>query len=367
MARGPTAGAEFKRLRGDLELGDPAPVLLFHGDEGFYRERAAEVAVERLLADGLKEFNLDRRDGKETGPADWVALASNRPMLGTRRVIVVTAADGWLKVGGLGQAEKAQQEQLSVFAETSRSGTIILQAAVADKRSRLWKLLKKRGHAYLFERMKSIREAETFLQDRFSGEGIRVEREACRYLAETLGTAIPDLLTEVRRLCIFAKDRSELTLADVEGQIAPTRTHTVFEFVDALGRQDASQALSVLDRLLEGGIKSDRKTDVQAIPLILISLIHRQIRNMLMARSLVKDHGVEPRDLARELGVPPFVAEKTLRQARRFPERRLQETLEELADMDLRLKSTALPARSLLEGLIFRVCAAAPHRGKATT
>ena len=364
MARGPSAGAEIKRLRGDLELGAPAPVLLFHGDEGFYRERATTLAVDHLLSDGLREFNLDRRDGKETGPGDWVALASNRPMLGTRRVIVVTAADRWLKAGGQSASEKSQQEQLADFAEHSRSGTILLQAATADRRSRLWKLLQKRGHAYQFDLMRTIEEAETFLQERFKGEGVRVERQACRYLAETLGTGIPDLLTEVRRLCIFVGDRKELTLADVEGQVAPTRTHTVFEFVDALGHRDARQALGVLDRLLDGGIKSDRKTDVQAIPLILVSLIHRQIRNMLLAQSLVKDHGTDPRDLARQLGVPPFVAEKTLRQARRFPEHRLQETLEELASVDLRLKSTALPSRALLEGLIFRVCAAAPRRGE---
>ena len=366
MARGPTAAAELKRLRGDLELGDPAPILLFHGDEGFYRERAAAIAVDHLLSDGLRDFNLDRRDGSETGPADWVALASNRPMLGTRRVIVVTGAERWLKVGGLNQTEKAQQELLTNFAETSSSGTIVLQAASADKRSRLWKLLQKRGHSYLFPPMQSIEEAESFLSDRFSGEGIRVERAASRYLADILGTSIPDILTEVRRLCIFLGDRKELTLADVEGQVAATRTHTVFEFVDALGRRDARQALAVLDRLLEGGIKSDRKTDVQAIPLILTSLLHRQVRNMLLAQSLVKDHGIEPRGLARDLGVPPFVAEKTLRQARRFPERRLQDTLEELASMDLRLKSTSLPPRSLLEGLIFRVCAASPRRGGRT-
>ena len=363
MARGPIAAAELKRLRGDLEADGPMPILLFWGDESFYRERAAAISVDRLLSDGLPDFNLDRRDGKETGPSDWVALASNRPMLGTRRVIVVTGAERWLKVGGLSQTEKAQQEQLTTFAETSSSGTILLQATSADKRSRLWKLLQKRGHAYQFAPMQSIEEAESFIAARFSGEGVRVDRAACRYLAELLGTSIPDILTEVRRLIIFIGDRKELALADVEGQVAATRTHTVFEFVDALGRRDARQALGVLNRLMEGGIKSDRKTDVQAIPLILVSLLHRQVRNMLLAQSLVKDHGVEPRGLARDLGVPPFVAEKTLRQARRFPERRLQETLEELAAVDLRLKSTSLPPRSLLEGLIFRVCAAEP-RGK---
>ncbi|MFH1531752.1 MAG: DNA polymerase III subunit delta [Pseudomonadota bacterium] len=358
MSRGPTAGAELKRLRGDLALGEPAPVLLFHGDEGFYRERAATLAVDHLLSDGLRDFNLDRRDGKETGPGDWVALASNRPMLGTRRVIVVTSADRWLKVGGTNAAEKAQQDQLADFAETSRSGTIVLQATSADKRSRLWKLLQKRGHAYEFPPMRSIEEAESFVTDRFSGEGIRLERGVARYLAEILGTSMPDLLTEIRRLCIFVGDRKVLTMEDVEGQVAATRTHTVFEFVDALGNRDAPQALAVLARLLEGGLKSDRKTDTQGVPLILVSLLHRQVRNMVLARSLVRDHGVEPRGLARDLGVPPFVAEKTLRQARRFPERRLQETLEELASVDQRLKSTSLPPRALLEGLIFRVCAA---------
>jgi len=352
----------MKRLRGDLELGEPAPVLLFHGDESYYREIAATVAVEHLLSDSLSDFNLDRRDGMETGPANWVALASNLPMLGTRRVIVVTSADRWLK-GGLKKDEKVQLEQLTGFAETSRSGTIILETANADKRSKLWKLLQKRGHAYQFDLMQSIREAESFLEDRFSGERVRVERGACRYLAETLGTAIPDLLTEVRRLCIFAGDRKELSIADVEGQVAATRTHTVFEFVDALGQRNAGQALAVLARLLEGGIKSDRKTDVQGIPLILVSLVHRQVRNMALTKSLVKDHGLDPRGLARELGVPPFVAEKTLRQARRFSQRGLRGIMDELSAVDLRLKSTSLPPRALLEGLIFRICAADPRGG----
>jgi len=357
------ARAELKRLRGDLELGEPAPVLLFHGGESYYQEHAATMATDLLLADSLRDFNLDRRDGKVTGPDEWVALASNRPMLGTRRVIVVTAAERWLKAGGLKTDEKAQQNQLADFADAkSKPGTILLLAATADRRSRLWKVLQKRRGAYEFAPMQTIEDAETFLQDRFHAEEIRVERSTCRYLAEALGTAIPDLLTEVRRLVIFLGDRKELTLEDVEGQVSRTRTHTVFEFVDALGRRDARQALGILDRLLEGGVKSDRKTDVRAIPLILVTLLHRQMRNMTLALSLVKDHGMDPGGLARELGVPPFVAQKTLRQAHRFSATHLQRTLEELAAVDLRLKSTALPARALLEGLIFQVCAEPQRR-----
>ena len=359
--------AELTRLRGDLELSEPAPVLLFHGGESFYKEHAATLATDLLLADSLRDFNLDRRDGKVTDPGEWVALASNRPMLGKRRVIVVTAAERWLKAGGLKTGEKALQNQLADFADAeSKPGTILLLAATADRRSRLWKVLQKRRCAYEFVPMQSIEEAESFLQDRFRNEDIRVERSACRYLAETLGTAIPDLITEVRRLVLYLGDRKELTLEDVEGQVSRTRTHTVFEFVDALGHRDARQALGILDRLLEGGIKSDRKTDVHAIPLILVSLLHRQIRNMILALSLVKDHGVDPGALARELGVPPFVAQKTLRQAHRFSATQLQRTLEELAAVDLRLKSTALPAQALLEGLIFQVCAEPRRRGRGT-
>ena len=358
------AKAELTRLRGDLELGEPAPVLLFHGGESFYRERAAAVATDHLLADSLRDFNLDRRDGNVTGPGEWVALASNRPMLGNRRVIVVTAADRWLKAGGLKTDEKTQQNLLADFADAeSKPGTILLLAATADRRTRPWKVLQKRRCAYEFAPMQTIEEAETFLLDRFRGEEIRVERNACRYLAEALGTAIPDLLTEVHRLIIFLGDRKELTLADVEGQVSRTRTHTVFEFVDALGRRDARQALDILDRLLEGGIKSDRKTDVRAVPLILVTLLHREMRNMTLALSLVKDHGVDPGGLAREMGVPPFVAQKTLRQAHRFSAAQLKRTMEELSAVDLRLKSTALPARALLEGLIFQVCRPESRRG----
>ncbi|MBM4370349.1 MAG: DNA polymerase III subunit delta [Deltaproteobacteria bacterium] len=359
MAPTESAAAELRRLRGDLELGDPGTVLLFHGEDSFHQEAATALAVERLLAGSLREFNLDRRDGRETGPAEWMALAASRPMMGTRRVILVTAADRWLRASGLKEEEKEQQEALAAFAERAgaRGGTLVLQASTADRRTRFWKTLQKAGRAYHFPPLKELEEAEAFLLDRFRGEGVRCDADACRYLAEALGTSTADLLTEVRRLVLYLGERRELTLADVEGRVADTRSHTVFEFVDALAQRDAARALRVLERLLEGRIQSDRKTDAQGVPLILVSLVHRQVRSMLLARSLVKDHGLDPSQLARELGVPPFVAQKTLRQARAVPPEQLQHALDLLAELDLRLKGSSLPDRALLEGLVFRLCA----------
>jgi DNA polymerase III subunit delta len=354
-----SASEEFRRLEGELELADPKPVYLLYGEETFFLKRAASLASIRLLKESLKDFNLETLDGDTSGPADWISRASSRPMMGNRRVVMVTKADRWLMAGLKKNDDKAAVAELVSFVERgSRFGSIVLSATQPDKRTKLFKSLRSLGAAFYFAPIKTIGEAERFLQDRLMSAGISYERGVCRYLAEILGSDMNTMLSELKRLKDFlGEDRKDLTMADVQGLIAKTRTHTVFEFTEAIAEGDGIKAMSILSRLLEGGIKSDRKTSTAGVPLVLLTLLSRTFRQMLMARSMAKDHGMDKGAIVKALGIHPFVADKVMRQSKRFSAAQLEVIISAIVEADINLKSTSIPARFLLEGLVFQLCA----------
>ena len=77
---------------------------------------------------------------------------------------------------------------------------------------------------------------------------------------------------------------------------------------------------------------------------------------MLMALSLEREQGASSREIASVLKLHPFVADKILKQAHRFSPGVLERTMDELAQIDVRMKSTGVSGALLLEGLVFRLC-----------
>ena len=84
-------------------------------------------------------------------------------------------------------------------------------------------------------------------------------------------------------------------------------------------------------------------------------MVARHIRLLLKARVLLHE-GSDRSDLPRLLGVPGFVANKLLDQARRIRGAKLEESLARLAATDFELKSSRRPSRLVVEQAILELC-----------
>ena len=179
------------------------------------------------------------------------------------------------------------------------------------------------------------------------------------------GTDLRRLLNELEKLSLYrmsslsslpsgGKNMDLETIATVLGR---GKAQSIFKFVDAVGAGNAAQALRQLGRLLEEGEP----------PLKILALVDRLFGQLRVTREVQagSSGGRGGANLARILGVPPYAVKGLSEAARRFDRAGLANALRRLSETDRILKSSALPARLVLESLTISLCARGRKRQPA--
>src|SRR5688500_1688112 len=82
-------------LEAQLAAGELQPLYVVVGDDEGDKDAIAR-AFQAAVPEDVQPFAFERRSALETDPGDVVSSARTMPLLGDRRVIVVTRAEKWL-------------------------------------------------------------------------------------------------------------------------------------------------------------------------------------------------------------------------------------------------------------------------------
>lgn len=157
--------------------------------------------------------------------------------------------------------------------------------------------------------------------------GGAIEPVAAQAFAAIVGSDLWRAHNELEKL-LHASTGAAVTLADVEQMLTAPLEENIFRFLDALAEKNAAMALKLLEEHFLAG------TD----PQYLLRMLQWQFRNLLAVRWSL-DHGVQPRSLAKQLRLHPFVAQKTADRARAFSFETLRALYDDLILMDEVLKT----------------------------
>lgn len=149
-----------------------------------------------------------------------------------------------------------------------------------------------------------------------------------------VGNDVWQLSLELQKLAAFASTQpvndemiANFVKANFEDQI--------FEFIDAVAQGQTERALKLLGEQRLAG-----STDHH-----LFAMLARQVRLLLSATDVLeRNPNATKSDIAKELDVHPFVAQKTLTQARRFNLAQMKRLHRLLFDLDLKLKRSQVKA-----------------------
>jgi DNA polymerase-3 subunit delta len=147
---------------------------------------------------------------------------------------------------------------------------------------------------------------------------------------------------EITKLLTYVDYKRPVGAEDVNDLTAQTGQVDVFDMVDALAGGNTRQAIGLLHRLLE----------VQD-PLSLFGMIVRQFRLLLQAREVIEEgRGAQ---IAGELHLHPFVADKLAAQGRRFNMPQLKSIYHRLLLLDEATKTGQSPADLALDTFIAEI------------
>jgi DNA polymerase-3 subunit delta len=168
----------------------------------------------------------------------------------------------------------------------------------------------------------------------------KIEPTAAAKLAEMVGVDTRQAGMEIAKLLAYVNWARPVQGSDVETVCIVTSQQSVFDFVDALSQGNGKVAQKLLHRLLEN-----------EDPFSLWGMVVRQFRLLIQAREILDGRGNKD-DVARALGVHPFVAEKTTGQATRFTMEALEGIYHHLLVIDERVKTSQITLDLALDTLI---------------
>lgn len=295
-------------------------------DEAEVKRAAAELA-QKLVPNDAGDFGLEIIDGV----ADHADQAAARvrsaiealqtlPFFGSTKVV-------WLKNANfLGDDIKARsstvQSALEELSDLIESGlgdgvTLLISATEVDKRRSFYKTLVKRSELQVFDRLDSGRagweeEATEIVLGRAKKRKLEFDESALELFVLLTGGDTRQIENELEKIDIYCSSRvhpvrpggtpaksdtagkmpasptartavPRVTVEIVRELVPLSRAGVIFELGNALSVRDLELALMLVRRLLEQGEK--------ALGILLAAIIPT-IRNLLLAKDLMEQHGI---------------------------------------------------------------------------
>jgi len=312
-------------------------VYVIFGQEEHLKAEALGKLRQQLIGQDDPSLAESRYDGSSAELAAVLDDLRTLPFLTQRRVVIVEDADKFVS-----QHRRALERYVE---NPSDTGVLVLVCRSWPGNTRLARLVKKTGEAIEAQPLKG-QGLVRWVINRAAEEGKIMRQQTAAMLVETIGGDLGRLASEVEKLSIFCAGRKEITPQDVETLCGITAEQSIFRMNDLLAEGKLSQALTVLNRLLQ----QDRSAQYTVIGAITWAL-----RRLLLARSML-DAGYSSSQVLASAGVRDYrdLADRFMRQVRSTSTQKLRDMLDQLVEADLGAKTGIGTVQRNLERFIVR-------------
>ncbi|MBS1614643.1 MAG: DNA polymerase III subunit delta [Bacteroidetes bacterium] len=221
-----------------LKQGSYAPVYLLDGEEPFFNDQITDFFEQHILPPQERDFNLSIFYGKDAAWADVVNACRRFPMFAERQVVILKDA-----------AQMKELDQLVGYVEQPAPTTIFLiehRFKKLDGRSKLAKVITKQGQYFSSAKLKDESLPDWIVQH-CESLGLKLHFQEAQLLAANLGNDLGKVANEIEKLRLnLSEGQNELTTQLIEKHIGVSREYNVFNYPEALTRDDAAQANKML-------------------------------------------------------------------------------------------------------------------------
>ncbi|MCA9517723.1 MAG: DNA polymerase III subunit delta [Myxococcales bacterium] len=330
-------------LEQSLKKNGPKPVYALLGSEQLLIDEAERMILRAAVGSPPDRMALTRVDLSEpkTGAKEIVAACRALGLFAPPRIAIVVRAAELL------DKKPTEREEVVRYLEAPvPTATLVLKASELDGRTALLKRVKKHGEAYVFKPLYES-QAAPWVAARAREKGHRLDNATARRLVELVGTDLLALSNALEQLSLYAGRGEPIGERELEACLAATRSHSIFELVDAVGQRDTAGALRHVHAML-----GQREPALR-----ILASIARHFQH-LWRMVVAKGRGATLDEATSILGLHPFQAKKMWPQTQKFAEPALRRALERLYAADVQLKSSPLPDELVLERLMMDLCLA---------
>jgi len=337
---------------------------IFYGEETF----PASSFIDNLVADfGYSEegaLHFEKFDLKTHPWKDIIDAARTMSLFSDGFRIIVVESPLRKKTNQPSSYEdlSSQDEELlkDYFSAPSPTTVIVIifQGKI-NKYSPLVKFLSSLpASSVVLKEMKPIKgyKLSEWIISRFKREAKTIAEDAVRRLMEMAGNDLRRLDNEITKVITFIDIKKHVELDDVDQVTGWVKSFVEWELTNKLEKGDYRECLIVVEKLLE-------KEGVH--PIRIVDLLARFFRDILLVKLRLKEGKKSKKDIFKE--IKPQIKENygglyenQFKQlffiAGTISDENLENILMKIKDIDLKLKSTSLPFKAMIEGFLFQYC-----------
>lgn len=335
-------GNTLRRYRGlfeGLKKKEIHRLYFLYGPEEYLKKEFIGELLRSVLPDTNRAFNLDVLYGDEFDQNVFDDRVGSFPLFASTRVVVLRNF----------KALTNPQKDFVIEAASRVPDSLVLVVETPNDKldtarlRHMHKTAEKNGLAFNFE---FLDEAETVerVAGRFKKEGYRIHPEALDLLVESVGPNLTDLINEVDKIFLAAGGDKTVDVDLVRAVVGKYRVESTFSLLDEVGNRDPAAILRKLASVLDGGEE----------PVLVLAMLLKRTVLLLEVEALLVEKGKavsSGRDLAAAMSgsVNPFYAGRLLRQVSHCDRTGLEILLSNLRWADLKLKTTQLRPKGVLE------------------
>ena len=322
-------------------------VYVLHGDDPLAIRRGVDALVHQMGGDpGLADMNTTHLDGRQSSEDEIRSSANSMPFMVERRLVILTTPFA------RATSDAGRKRFLALLDGLPPSTAMVLvvediidrgdwKTLPLKKPNWVRKWLESAGHRALYKlcTLPSIGEMVEWTRKEARKQGGQFTPEAASALVAHIGNDTQQASLEINKLLTYVDLKRAVEIEDVEELTAQAGLANVFDMVDAVANGSARQALTLLHRLLE-----------TQDPPALFGMLTRQFRLLVQAREIL-DEG-RGGQMAAEMHLPGFVADRLAKQARRFTMPQLVVIYHRLLLMDEGYKTGVMPLDLALDTFI---------------
>ncbi len=323
---------DLNTFKKELHNGQYYPVYLLYGEESYLKRQYKHDLQNALVAEG-DTMNSTRFDGKNISVSGLMDVAETMPFFAEHRVILVENS-GFFK--------KGQDELAEYLPKTPSTTFFIFVEDEVDKRTKLYKSVKKCGRILELKELKEP-ELQQWILGRLKKENKNITRNAMQLFLSKTGTDMEIISNELENLLSYCLDTDVITVEEVNAVCFSHMTVQVFDMIDAIAARKAEKAISLYYEMLEQ----------RQPPLLILSLLSRQFRILLTMKDL-ESSGMNASMIINSAGIHPWAAKKALPQMAGFTQEQLKSALEECCETEEAIKTGQIADRLGVELLIVK-------------
>lgn len=313
-------------------------IYLFYGIEDYLIQKEIDNIKQK---NNIEEISISIYDLTNTNIEKIIEDCEMNSMFTDKKVIIVN--NSYIFTG---QSKKGQIEQnleaLEKYINNSNIDTLLIfisDSEKLDERKKIVKLIKQKGIVKEFNTTTNINSiVKSFFND------YKISDSSITKLINRVGNNLPLLEEEAEKLKLYKDDIKEINDEDILKITNKNVDLDIFKLIDNIIMKNKKVATETYNEMIKYGEE----------PIKILIMIASQIRLMYQTKLLYKK-GYTEKDSASLLGIHPYRVKLATEKGRKYTESDLLMYLDNLADLDSKIKQSNVDKKMAIELFILKI------------